>query len=64
MDVTFANWQISIHRAQATAQRTQTVVQRPTASAVEHQAQQAAQARSYEQQREAVYCWTMLHGGR
>jgi len=59
MDVTFANWQISVHRAGTTAR-----AQRPAPNAVERQAQHASQARSYEQQREAVHCWTMLHGGR
>ncbi|MDQ2809712.1 MAG: hypothetical protein M3Z04_22785 [Chloroflexota bacterium] len=63
MDVTFANWQISVHRA-GTTRREQTSAQRPAPSAVERQAQHARQARSYEQQREAVHCWTMLHGGR
>jgi len=64
MDVTFANWQISVHRAGTTARPAPTRAQRPAPNAVERQAQHASQARSYEQQREAVHCWTMLHGGR
>ena len=63
MDVTFANWQISVHRA-GTTRREQTIAQRPAPSVVERQVQQLSQARSYEQQREAVHSWTMLHGGR
>ncbi len=64
MDVTFANWQISVHRAGAGARHEQSVAQRPVRSAIERQAQQARHARSYQQQREAVHCWNMLHGGR